>query len=106
MDTADRTRELLASPAFHQLVARRWRVSILLTAALFILYYGYIVLIAVNKPFLSQRVAGATPIGIPIGVAVILGSWVLTAIYIVWANRHYDPEVARLRAQLQGDPRR
>ena len=35
-----------------------------------------------------------TTLGIPLGAAVIVGAWVLTAVYIVWANRHYDPEVA------------
>jgi uncharacterized membrane protein (DUF485 family) len=90
---------LLASPAFRHLVYRRWRVSLALTAALFVLYYGYILLIAVNKPLLSVRM-GDTPIGIPLGAAVIAGSWALTAIYIVWANRHYDPEVKRLRETL------
>jgi uncharacterized membrane protein (DUF485 family) len=91
---------LLASPAFHALVARRWRVSLALTALLFLLYYGYILLIAVNKPALAARMGGVTPIGIPLGVAVIIGSWVLTALYIVWANRTHDPEVERLRGQL------
>jgi uncharacterized membrane protein (DUF485 family) len=100
MDPAQRDR-LLASPAFITLVSRRWRISLILTALLFIMYYGYILLIAVNKPFLAQRFGGTTPIGVPIGVGVILGSWVLTAIYIVWANRHYDPEVARLREDLE-----
>jgi len=38
---------------------------------------------------------------VPLGVAVILGSWLLTAVYIVWANRQYDPEVARLRRELE-----
>jgi uncharacterized membrane protein (DUF485 family) len=32
---------------------------------------------------------------------VIVGSWILTAAYIVWANRVYDPEAARLRDTLQ-----
>ena len=99
MDSTSKAR-LLTSPAFTSLVARRWRVSLLLTGCLFILYYGYILLIAVNKPLLALRFGGATPIGVPIGAAVILGSWLLTAIYIVWANRHYDPEVDRLRKEL------
>jgi uncharacterized membrane protein (DUF485 family) len=97
---ADTKTQLTASPAFHHLVARRWRVSLLLTACLFVLYYGYILLIAVNKPLLAKRMGGATPIGIPLGAAVIAGSWILTAIYIVWANRHYDPEAQRLRDTL------
>jgi uncharacterized membrane protein (DUF485 family) len=93
--------QLLESPEFRGLVARRWRVSLILTAALFVLYYGYILLIALNKPFVSIRLGQTTPIGIPLGAAVIIGSWALTAIYIVWANRHYDGEVARLRGQIR-----
>ena len=27
---------------------------------------------------------------------MIVGAWVLTAVYVIWANRHYDPEVERL----------
>jgi uncharacterized membrane protein (DUF485 family) len=99
MDAEAKSR-LLASSAFRQLVVRRWRVSMALTAALFVLYYGYILLIAVNKPLLATRMGGVTPVGIPLGAAVIVGSWVLTAIYIVWANRYYDPEVRRLRGLL------
>ena len=72
-----------------------------LTACLFVLYYGYVVLIAVNKPWLAQRMGGVTPIGIPIGAGVIVGSWVLTALYVVWANRHYDPEAQRLRESIR-----
>jgi uncharacterized membrane protein (DUF485 family) len=94
-------RELLESPAFKHLIARRWRVSLLLTACLFLLYYGYILLIAANVPLLSRRIGGATTIGIPLGAAVIVGAWALTAIYVVWANRSYDPEVGRLRGRVR-----
>jgi uncharacterized membrane protein (DUF485 family) len=92
---------LLESRDFQQLVSRRWRISLLLTGALFVLYYGYILLIALNKPLVSARIGGATPIGIPLGAAVIVGAWVLTATYIVWANRHFDPEAARLRERVR-----
>ena len=68
----------------------------------FVLYYGYIVLIAVNRPLVSGRIAGgATTVGIPLGAAVIVGAWILTAIYVLWANRRYDVEVDRLRARLR-----
>jgi uncharacterized membrane protein (DUF485 family) len=100
MDSAAR-QKLLTSPAFRRLVETRWRVSLVLTACLFILYYGYVLLIALNKPFLAIRFGGATPIGIPIGAAVIVGSWVLTALYIIWANRTYDPEAERIRNEAQ-----
>lgn len=94
-------RALLESPEFRRLVAGRWRISLVLSALLFVIYYGYIVLVATNKALLGTRIGGATTLGIPLGAAVIVLSWVLTAAYVVWANRRYDPEVARLRARLR-----
>jgi uncharacterized membrane protein (DUF485 family) len=90
-------RALLDSPEFHHLVARRFRVSLVLTACLFVLYYGYILLIATDKSLLARRIGEVTTLGIPLGAGVIIGAWVLTAVYVVWANRAYDAEVARLR---------
>ena len=57
-----------------------------LTALLFILYYGYILLVAANKALLSTRIGTATTLGIAMGAALILVAWVLTAIYVVWAK--------------------
>jgi uncharacterized membrane protein (DUF485 family) len=96
-------RDVLDAPEFHRLVARRWRVSLVLTACLFVLYYGYILLIATQKDFLSQRIGETITIGIPLGAAVIVAAWALTAAYVVWANRHYDREVARLRGLIRHD---
>ena len=94
-------RDVLDSVAFRQLVARRWRLSLVLTAALFVIYYGFILLVAVNKPLLATRIGTATTLGIPIGAAVIVLSWALTAAYVTWANVRYDPEAERLRDRLR-----
>ena len=91
---------LLESAEFKHLVARRWRASAILTALLFIIYYGFILLVATNKPLLATRMGSGT-LGILLGVLVIVLSWVITAAYVVWANRNYDPEVRRLRDQLR-----
>ena len=96
-------RDVLDAPEFHRLVARRWRVSLILTACLFVLYYGYILLIATQKAFLSQRIGETITLGIPIGAAVIVGAWALTAAYVAWANRYYDREVARVRGLIHHD---
>jgi uncharacterized membrane protein (DUF485 family) len=95
------SQELLASSEFRHLVARRWRVSLLLTACLFVLYYGYILLIATDKALLSKRIGEVTTVGIPLGAAVIVGAWILTAVYVLWANRAYDSEVTRLRNHIR-----
>jgi len=89
--------DMLASPEFRSLVSRRWTVSVVLLIALFLTYYGYILLIAYNKPYMAARIGEVTTRGIPMGAAVIVVSWVLTAFYVWWANRAYDPEVRRLK---------
>jgi uncharacterized membrane protein (DUF485 family) len=99
-DVKTDARTVLESAEFRSLVSRRWRMSIVLSALLFILYYGYIILIATSPRLLSRRVGAATTAGILVAAGVIAGAWVLTAVYVVWANRHYDPHVARLRRRL------
>jgi uncharacterized membrane protein (DUF485 family) len=76
-------------------------VSLVLTAALFVAYYGFIVLVATNKPLLATRLGTTVTLGIPLAAAVIVLAWVLTAAYVLWANRQYDPEVRRLRDQIR-----
>jgi uncharacterized membrane protein (DUF485 family) len=97
--------ELMSSPDFKALVKKRWTVSFSLLTALFITYYGYILVLGTNREWVSQKVSdgpdAVTTIAIPLGIAVILFAWVLTALYVVWANRSYDPEVQRLKSQLK-----
>ncbi len=58
-------------------------------------------LIGANKAVLAQKVGEVTTLGIPVGIGVILFAWVLTAYYVMWANKSYDPEVERLKGQLK-----
>ena len=59
------THEMLESPEFKTLVRRKWIVSVLLTICLFVTYYGFILLIAVDKAFLARRIGEHTTLGIP-----------------------------------------
>jgi uncharacterized membrane protein (DUF485 family) len=95
------THDMIESADFKKLVRGKWTIAIVLTIVLFIVYYGFIILIAVDKPFLSQKIGEFTTLGIPLGAGVIFAAWILTAIYISWANRVLDDEVARLAADVQ-----
>lgn len=79
------------------LAAARWRVALTLTTAMVIVYFGFISLIAFDKPLLAVRITPGLSLGILLGVVVILASWLLTWIYVRWANTHYDAELRRLR---------
>ena len=87
--------------ALAALSAARWRVAILLTAAMMVLYFGFILLVAFDKPLLGRELAPGLSLGILLGSVVIVASWVLIWIYTRWANAHYDASVARLRAETR-----
>ena len=60
-------------------------------------YFGFILLVAFNKPLLGTLVAPGLSLGILLGALVIIVAWTLTWIYIHWANAHYDASVRGLR---------
>ena len=89
-----------ANPKYHELKRKRTRFGWLLTAMMMLAYYGYIALIAFDKPFLATPLgAGVTSLGIPIGMGVIVFTVLITAIYVRRANGEYD----RLTAEILKD---
>jgi uncharacterized membrane protein (DUF485 family) len=81
--------------------ARR-RVAFGLTAAMMAIYFGFIGLIAWNKPLLGTQLIPGLSIGLVLGAAVIAACWLLTWLYVRWANTHFDRAVARLRDEGDG----
>ncbi|HEY0303942.1 MAG TPA: DUF485 domain-containing protein [Longimicrobiales bacterium] len=79
------------------LAAARFRIAVILTAVMVLLYFGFVSLVAFNKPLLARLVTRGLSLGILLGALVIVLSWVLTWVYVRWANTHYDPELDRLR---------
>jgi len=94
IETYERIR---SNPKFQAFVSKRNNYSIVMSILMIIAYYGYILLIAFDKPFLAQKMgAGVTSIGIPMGVGVILFTIVLTWIYVRRANTEFDTEAAEI----------
>jgi uncharacterized membrane protein (DUF485 family) len=79
------------------LAARRWRLALALTAAIIVVYFGFISLIAYDRPLLARLVAPGLTLGILLGALVIVVSWLLTYGYVRWANTRYDEEVHALQ---------
>lgn len=81
------------------LARKRWSIAIALTVLLIVIYFGFILAIAFDKELMSRLVAPGLSLGILVGALVIVAAWLLTWIYVRWANRHYDPHLARLQAR-------
>ena len=85
------------NPKYQELRRKRNSFGWMLTALMMVVYYGYIALIAFNKPFLAQPIgSGVTTIGIPIALGVIIFTIAITGIYVRRANAEYD----RLTAEI------
>lgn len=88
---ADLVRRIASNPKYRELKAKRSSFGWWLALAMMIVYYGFILLVAFNKPFLAQRLgAGVTTLGMPIGLGVIVFTIVITAIYVRRANSEFD----------------
>ncbi|MCK9420941.1 MAG: DUF485 domain-containing protein [Nitrospirae bacterium] len=96
--------DILHDPDFKDLSRQKFIISTILTILELVLYFGFIGLIAFNKPFLAQKLSegSAITIGIPIAVGTIVFSWIFTGIYIWWANNKYDVLVNKVKEKVGG----
>jgi uncharacterized membrane protein (DUF485 family) len=77
--------------------AARWRVALSLTVAMMAVYFGFILLVAFDKPLLGRVIAPGLSLGMLLGVLVIVAAWILTWVYVRWANTHYDSRLGGLK---------
>ena len=97
----DSTQAMIANPRFKALVKARSTLGWTLTAVMLVIYYGFILLIAFDKGFLSKVVAGSvTSMGLLIGLGVLLSAFILVAIYVAVANTKFDRMTEELRREV------
>lgn len=79
-------------PKFAELVQQRNRLARILTIVMLVFYFGFILLVAFAPGFLGMPISegSVTTIGIPIGLFVIISTFVLTGIYVAKANTTFD----------------
>ena len=85
--------KILDDPRYLELVKRRGRLAWTLSAIVCVMFYGFILMIAFMPGTLTAPIwAGSViPMGLPMGVGVILASCLLTGIYVYEANAKFDP---------------
>lgn len=96
----ERLARVAEDPRYRELVRRRGRFGWTLSGIMLAAYFGYVLLIAFDKPLLARPIgSGVTSLGIPLGLGVILLAILLTAIYVRRANREWDSLAAALREE-------
>jgi uncharacterized membrane protein (DUF485 family) len=91
-----------ASPEFQELRSRLRRFVFPMSALFLLWYFAYVLLGAFAHDFMAIRVWGDINVGLIIGLGQFLSTFVITAIYVRFANRDLDPRAEAIRNKLEG----
>lgn len=89
------------SPEFQDLRNRLRRFVFPMTA-FFLIWYGlYVVLGAFAHDFMAQKVFGDINVGLVIGIGQFITTFLITGLYVRFANRDLDPRAEAIRNELE-----
>ncbi|MGJ6122778.1 DUF485 domain-containing protein [Mycolicibacterium sp. Y3] len=94
--------EVQSSPEFQELRTKLRRFVFPMTA-FFLIWYGlYVLLGAFAHDFMATKVFGNVNLGLLLGLGQFVTTFLITGIYVRFANRELDPRAAAIRAELEG----
>ncbi|TMS54321.1 DUF485 domain-containing protein [Mycobacterium sp. DBP42] len=91
-----------ASPEFQELRTRLRRFVFPMTAFFLLWYALYVALGAFAHDFMAIRVFGNINVGLLIGLGQFLTTFLITGLYVRFANRELDPRATAIREELEG----
>lgn len=90
------------SPEFGAL-RKAFRGFVFPVTVAFLLWYAlYVVLSAYARGFMSTKVVGHINVALVFGLLQFLTTFLIAWWYTRWADRRFDPEAQRIRAELEG----
>ncbi len=94
----DMIEKIKVLPEYQQLVAERTALAWTLTLVMLVVYFGFIMLLAFDPVFFTTIVSGEyISIGFPVGVSIIVFSFLLTGYYVRKANNDFDELTAKIK---------
>jgi uncharacterized membrane protein (DUF485 family) len=100
--TGEQFLAMQASPEFQELRTRLRRFVFPMTA-FFLVWYGlYVALGAFAHDFMAIQVFGNVNVGLLIGLGQFLTTFLITGLYVRFANRELDPRATAIREELEG----
>jgi len=73
-----------------------------MTAVFLLWYFAYVLLGAFAHDFMATKVWGDINVGIVIGLGQFVTTFLITFIYVRFANRELDPRAEAIRHELEG----
>lgn len=92
-----------ASPEFQELRTRLRRFVFPMTAFFLVWYALYVLLGAFAHDVMAIQVFGNVNVGLLIGLGQFVTTFVITGLYVRFANRELDPRATAIREELEGN---
>jgi uncharacterized membrane protein (DUF485 family) len=91
-----------ASPDFVEL-RRRLRKFVFPMTGLFLVWYlVYVLLADYAHGFMSTKVWGNINVALILGLLQFVSTFVITMLYVRYANRNLDPQATKIREEIEG----
>ncbi|MGV0745415.1 DUF485 domain-containing protein [Mycolicibacterium sp. XJ870] len=91
-----------ASPEFQDLRSRLRRFVFPMSGLFLVWYFAYVLLSVFATDFMATKVWGNINIGLLIGLGQFVSTFIITFVYVRFANRELDPRAAAFRHELEG----
>ena len=99
--TPEEYRAAQNSPEFAELRRKFRSFAVPMTVAFLVWYLLYVLLSTYASDFMSTRVFGNVNLGILLGLAQFVSTFVITHVYVAHANRKTDPIADEMRERLE-----
>ncbi|GAB3913959.1 DUF485 domain-containing protein [Kibdelosporangium lantanae] len=99
---SSRWAEVQASPEFADLRHRLRRFVFPMTAIFLVWYLVYVLLADYAHGFMATKVIGNINIALILGILQFVSTFVITGLYVRYANRNLDPKAEEIRAEIEG----
>ena len=93
---------MLATPEFQELRSKLRRFVFPMSAAFLLWYAAYVLLASFASDFMATPVWGNINVGLLIGLGQFLTTFLITGLYVRFANKEIDPRAEAIRAELEG----
>jgi len=97
--------DMQASPEFQELRSRLRRFVFPMAGLFLAWYLLYVLLADYAHGFMATKVLGNINVGLVLGLLQFVSTFVITGLYVRFANRDIDPRAEAIREQLEGSVR-
>lgn len=98
----DTVKQILSNPKYQELVSKRSKFAWTLSIVILVVYYAFVLVIAFDPALLGAKIgAGVISVGIPVGMGIIILSFILTGVYVRRANSEFEALTQDIKNSLK-----